>query len=167
MKLSLWFYCTASQITALGFSVCSPRLRFLPESFRDTASAAPVGKRMCSGCFLWFYCTASPIAAFGFFLLLSSPAVPAGIVSGYSVRGPGGKANVLGLFSVVLLYCFPNRGFGVFLDGILRFRQRIKERSIREFPERFFGSIAFPSGRCSGRVSLQNRKGCIKPTAMV
>lgn len=104
---------------------------------------------------LWFYCTASQIAALGFFCSFSSPAVPAGTVSGDSVRGRGGKANVLGLFSVVLLYCFPNRGFGIFPDGISRSRQRIKERSIREFPERFFGSIAFPSGRCSGSVSLQ------------
>ena len=104
---------------------------------------------------LWFYCTASPIAAFGFFCLLSSPAVPAGIVSGDRARCRGGKVSVLRMFSVVLLYCFLNRGFGIFLDGISRFWQRIKERSIREFPERFFGSIAFPSGRCSGRVSLQ------------
>ena len=68
---------------------------------------------------LWFYCTASQIAALGFFCLFSSPAVPAGTVSGDSVRGRGGKANVLRPFSVALLYRFPNHSFGIFLFALL------------------------------------------------
>lgn len=116
---------------------------------------------------LWFYCTASQIAALGFFCLFSSPAVPAGIVSGDSVRGPGGKANVLGLFSVVLLYCFPNRGFGVFLDGILRFRNRIRRGDHEKLHRMFLLAQLFLVEDISGVFRCKNRKGCIKPTAMV
>ena len=105
--------------------------------------------------FLWLYCTAFPAAVLGFFRLFSSPAVPVGTVSGDSSRSRGGKANVLKLFSVTLLYRFLSRGFGIFPDGVSRFRQRVKE-SMRRFPERFFGAHLFTMGNTAERLNAKN-----------
>ena len=101
---------------------------------------------------LWFYCTASPIAALGFFCLFSSSAVPAGTVSGDRARCRGGKVNVLRMFSVVLLYCFLNRGSGIFLFVLLacgscrnRFgRQRPRPRWKSECAQAVFCGFIVP-----------------------